>query len=422
MDNENETTTVEITVHSFLASLADDEEEWTVNESFEEVEEVLEFFDFDDLEGEQDEEDKYGLIGHGVSDTISVMSDLTMPNFESLRVVVSSSPPPVLSLPSEDATSPLHRRQQAPRNETPSPSQNPATQQSLPFQRIKLKKSFTNPPRLPQMRDAALLLLYRQQLKPVAMTGDDNLHTQHAKAPWNRSLRRCVSDKPLKRDATRDTSESLGNREKIPRSPFGSRCLLDFDWDELDEKADMETKPDRGPETTPHRPEGVTRCAGTRPSQSSAPCGASEMPTTQCSTGDQIRQTDGFYDSVSVSFLASSVREDIVVQVVDEALRILRTGGILNVLDIDGGAMQCIRRQPQFGLAFARATSENQERHETNTLSILRKSGLQTKLDIRDPHLVHWTARKEEAITTDVVRFEPTQTPPTLFEASGGWK
>lgn len=389
-DIELDTMTVEITVRSLLTSLADDEDAWTVMESLEEIEAMPEGFAFSDLDVE-DEGEVYGIVGHGVSDNVSVMSDLTMATFVSLKG--GSNPSPALPLPLEEVRL---------RKVSTSPGKVPEKQQDLPFQRVKLKKSFTNPSRLPQMRDAALLLLYRHQLKPVGASAGNGSQAERKKAPWKRTLRRSFSDKPAKCDVT--PGDLLSEIQKAKeQSSVGSGCILDYDWDELDELTDKET-PAKATEV--HPSEAMAPLSAATPVNSTPAVPSSKLPQWSRLSGNEneICKTDGFYDSVSISFLTWSIREAsrdaVVVHVMEEALRILRCGGVLNVLDIDGFAMDCIQRQPQFVfLTFAEATTKDQERPETNTLSILRKSGLETQIDVNDPHLVHWIASKQGAIT-----------------------
>ena len=111
-----------------------------------------------------------------------------------------------------------------------------------------------------------------------------------------------------------------------------------------------------------------------------------------------INQTNGFYDSVSISFLSGSISQKVLVEVMQEPLRILRPDGILNVLDMDGSAMKIIQGDPKFRLLkFGKATGKDQDRHETNIKTILENSGLETRFKAKDPHILHWTAIVEQS-------------------------
>ncbi|CAB9514287.1 expressed unknown protein [Seminavis robusta] len=386
--------TIEITVYSFLRSLASDEEEWTVSDCLEEKEDRFGYFDFDNLHDEVEEEvEEQGSVGDGVNDNVSAVSDLTLPSINSHKVTIASPTEP----------EPPLRKVTFPKKVAP--------KRSLPFQQVRLKKSFTNPPRLPQMRQAALLRMYRQQLKHVETVEEGGKsHHQVSEAPWQRVVQRCFSDKPTQGShselAKSEANESDNCTSRIPRKPYktdASKCILDFDWDELDELVD-----DDNASGNRHPPVGLTnrnkkRTAGHLDSPMSPsdveflPPAVVTNPSFCPPTPNSISKSNCYYSSVSVSFLASTLREQTILDVMEEALRILRIGGILNVLDMNGEVMDRIRRQPQLEfLVFQRATAKDQERHETNTFSILEKSGLQTKFDINDSRIFHWTAIKRD--------------------------
>jgi hypothetical protein len=108
-----------------------------------------------------------------------------------------------------------------------------------------------------------------------------------------------------------------------------------------------------------------------------------------------IGKSDSFYNSVSVSFLVPTIGDNVVAAVMEEAMRIVRTGGVVNVLDIDGAVIKRIQCFPQLQcLEFKKATAYNQKRIETNTESILVRSGLKYSVHANDPRIIHWTATK----------------------------
>jgi hypothetical protein len=406
---DTDTMTVEVTVYSFLTSLQSDEEEWTVKDSLEDKEDVVEYDDCDDAD-EQETGEAYRVVGYGVSDDVSVMSDLTTPSIVNEESMESSIPASVLysSTPMSEAKEALvlGLDHQAPFKRTlrmvPLSKKRSVRQRTLPFGQGRLKKAFTNPPRLPHMREAALLRLYRQQLKPVGI--DDWSQSQHQIddfPQWQYQPRRCFSDKPGE-DGRATSNENAKTKKGLPSCVGGkSTCILDFDWDELHDMDDLSCHPHPTARSASIKPvdQPSSKACQSRPSHDDEkPPSASTDTTVLSSSPNRIRQTDSFYESVSVSFLASSIRETTVVGVLVEALRILRPGGLLNVLDMEGFVMDRIQNHPQFSyLVFQKATAKDQQRHETNTLSILEKSGVQTRFDVADPRIVHWTAMKAQS-------------------------
>ena len=370
----------EVTVYS-------DDEEWTVLDSVEDQADVYEFFDFDnlDVEGNGNE---YGVIGQGVSDNVSVLSELTTQTVDSTHlkeflpaptvVLRSVADQPILKATGR-TTLPLSPRGL---RKVPVSPRKVNRQHQLPFQQVRLKRAQSNPSRLPRMRQAALLVLLRKKLSSVG-NHDKSLENQDPVSEL-RQVRRCFSEK---REHERIVSETtLEPSKPLPRSPAqqvsgSSDCILDFSWDELDKL--------EGHESALHPNESGNLSNETVLPEVVAP----PLPPPGAK---QIGKTDNFYDSVSISFLASSISDQTIIQVIDEALRILHNGGILNVLDMNGSVIERIQQNPKYhALSFQRATTIDQQRVETNTATILKKCGLDTKFQVTDPRVVHWTATKD---------------------------
>jgi len=388
-DESDEEVTIEITVHSFYDTLASDEEEWTVL-TIDGQAGVYEFFDFDHIDNEGD--DVYGVVGRGVSDNISTISDLSFPTVVSSPPKESSAAPAVIVLPASPRSrskasakaSRIRSAQRRLRKVATSPRKSPSRRR-LPFQNVKLRRAQSNPARLPEMRHAARLLLLKEQLNSV----------DHPEGEQARSLRRCYSDKPVSEETF-----GHGNDQKRHKTPAVSKCILDFSWDELEQLEDNEERMDHDgfSDKLTWKLQIENDTSTSREIKVFTPDSALTPPPPPVQFGaTQIGKKDDFYQSVSVSFLAQSIQDSVIAKVMDEALRILRSGGVLNVLDINGAAIERIQQNARYhSLNFRKATEEDQQRVDTNTLSILEKSGLKTKFSVADPRITHWAATKTE--------------------------
>ena len=369
----------EVTVYS-------DDEEWTILDSVEDQAEVYEFFDFDNLDVE-DNGNEYGVIGQGVSDNVSVLSELTTQTVDSTHLK-EFLPAPTLVLRSVAGQPILKSTGQtllplSPRElrKVPVSPRKVTRQHKLSFQQVRLKRARSNPSRLPQMRQAALLVLLRGQPRPVGIH-DKSLEKQDPQSVF-RQVRRCFSEKREHGNVVSEIPFEQG--KPLSRSPVeqvggASNCILDFSWDELDNL--------EGQKNT-LQPNG----SGNLSNETTVlPEAATPLPP----GAKQIGKTDNFYDSVSISFLALSIRDQTIVQVMDEALRILHQGGILHVLDKNGSVIERIQQNPKYqALSFQRTSTMNRARVETNTATILKKCGLHTKFQVTDPRIIHWTATKD---------------------------
>ena len=396
----DDTITVEVTVHSFVESVASDEEEWTIMDSLEDQPDVFEFFDFDNLDIGDDSEE-YGVVGHGVSDNLSVISELTTPTVVSTPMK-ECLPAPTVALRSTSDQAKLMVDEQTKAKHSPrrlrkvqlSPRKAPRPRR-MPFQQVKLRRAQSNPTCLPQMRQAALLILLRHQLKPVDTPDEHQLEDRHSASPL-RSVRRCFSDKPA-REGYSERNVEWDHTKMSSRPPENladaSNCILDFSWDELDELEETEKRD--------YEDILLSNDTGLASDEAISPAAPSSPPPPP-SGAKKIGKTDSFYDSVSISFLASSIRDQTVVQVMDEALRILQTGGILNILDMNGSVIERIQHNSKYqALSFQKATATDQQRVETNTSTILKKCGLHTKFHVADPRIIHWTTVKPESLMID---------------------
>jgi len=350
----DDTITVEVSVHSFFESVeSDDEEEWTFTELDENKSDAFALFDAVNIDTKGDESD-YGFVGHGLSDNSSVFSEMTSPSVYS--VLMKEAVPATLAFHSSNEApdkvdckeqSCLQRIQRIRRRELPFLKRMPCRHPC---------RSHSNPSYLSRMRQAAVMM----SLPEHHRSEDSQDRYLPTESPMG-SLRRCSSDTPNR------SSRNTRNCETV---------VLDI-WDDLDNFLD-----DSDDETFY---EEIT--VDDSQDASFVP------PPPSCPKGNHINKTDNFYDSVSISFLVPTIRDHSIVQIMDEALRILRVGGILNIIDMNGCIAERVQCMSKYQcLSFQKAPAAGPQRVQTK--AILEKSGLATKFHVEDPRINHWTSKK----------------------------
>lgn len=101
------------------------------------------------------------------------------------------------------------------------------------------------------------------------------------------------------------------------------------------------------------------------------------------------------FSVVSLSFLAQNVPTGVSSKVFDESLRVLKPGGVLYVVDIDGDTVnRCPKMRQLLSRVVDTTKSVKNAVHEINTQHILQNNCFESNLHRDDPRIARWMGIK----------------------------